>query len=222
VKGPAARMEFAKGIEARYNDRRRVDDERAMYDVDGKRDADNTVLYDRGGWVFWMLYDYLGHDRALAGYRNFIQTWSVSRDHPALQDFVAAMRPYAEDPVAYDAFVKQWMEDRVVPEYRVSGAKRITAGPGYTVTATVKNIGTGIMPVEIAAAEGERWTRAKDATGPASTPNPAYHDARTTVTLGAGESRTVTLHCDFKPERIVVDPDVRVLQLRRKLAVATL
>jgi len=28
--------------------------------------------------------------------------------------------------------------------------------------------------------------------------------------------------CDFKPERIVVDPDVRVLQLRRKLAVATL
>jgi hypothetical protein len=222
VKGPAARMEFAKGIESRYNDHRRVDDERAMYDVDGKREADNTVLYDRGGWVFWMLYDYLGHDRALAGYRNFIQTWSVSRDHPALQDFVAAMRPYAQDPVAYDAFVKQWMEDKVVPEYRVSDAKRISARSGYNVTATVRNIGTGIMPVEIAAAQGERWIKAKDASGPASTANPAYHDARTTITLRGGESRTVTLHCDFKPERVVVDPDVRVLQLRRKLAVATL
>ena len=224
VKGPAARMEFAKGIESRYNDRRRVDDERAMYDVDGKRDADNTVLYDRGGWVFWMLYDYLGHDRALAGYRNFIQTWSVSRDHPALQDFVAAMRPYAQDLVAYDAFVKQWMEDKVVPEYRVTEAKRLSGRSGYEVTAVVRNIGTGTMPVEVAATAGERWTKPKgaDTSGPASAPNPAYKDARATITLAGGEARTVTLHCDFKPERVVVDPDVRVLQLRRKLAVATL
>jgi hypothetical protein len=224
VKGPAARMEFAKGIESRYNDRRRVDDERAMYDVDGKRDADNTVIYDRGGWVFWMLYDYLGHDRALAGYRNFIQTWSVSRDHPALQDFVAAMRPYAQDPVAYDAFVKQWMEDKVVPEYRVTQAKRLSDRSGYEVTAVVRNIGTGTMPVEVAATAGERWTKPKGAekADPASAPNPAYKDARTTITLTAGEARTVTLHCGFKPERVVVDPDVRVLQLRRKLAVATL
>jgi len=224
VKGPAARIEFAKGIESRYNDRRRVDDERAMYDVDGKRDDDNTVIYDRGGWVFWMLYDYLGHDRALAGYRNFIQTWSVSRDHPALQDFVAAMRPYARDPVAYDAFVKQWMEDKVVPEYRVTEAKRLSDRSGYEVTAVVRNIGTGTMPVEVAATAGERWTKPKgvDTTGPASAPNPAYKDARATITLAGGEARTVTLHCNFKPERVVVDPDVRVLQLRRKLAVATL
>ena len=224
VKGPAARMEFAKGIESRYNDRRRVDDERAMYDVDGKREADNTVLYDRGGWVFWMLYDYLGHDRALAGYRNFIQTWSVSRDHPALQDFVAAMRPYAQDPVAYDAFVKEWMEDKVVPEYRVVDATKRKVGDGFEVTATVRNIGTGVMPVVIAATAGERWVKPKgaDASSSPSTPNPGYHDARETVTLAAGESRRVTLRCGFQPERVVVDPDVRVLQLRRKLAVATL
>ena len=221
VKGPAARMEFAKGIESRYNDRRRVDDERAMYDVDGKREADNTVLYDRGGWVFWMIYDYLGHERALEGYRNFIQTWSVSRDHPALQDFVAAMRPYAQDPVAYDAFVKQWMEDKVVPEYRVTSAKRTADGKGYDVTATVRNIGTGTMPVEVAATAGERWIKPATPEGSAK-PNPSYKDARATVTLAAGESRTVTLRCGFKPEHVVVDPDVRVLQLRRKLAQATL
>lgn len=222
MKGPRARMEFAKGLEARYGDRRRADDERAMYDVDGKREADGTVIYDRGGWVFWMLYDFLGHDRALAGYRNFIQTWSASRDHPALQDFVRSMRPYAADPSAYDAFVRQWLEDRVVPEFRVTGAKRSKTGNGYDVTATVRNIGTGTMPVEIAATAGERWGKEGASADAAAKPNPGYHEARETVSLGAGQSKSVTLHCSFTPERVVVDPDVRVLQLRRKLALATL
>jgi ABC-2 type transport system permease protein len=225
--GPRERMEFAKGLEARYGDRRRVDDERPMYDVDGKRDADETVIYDRGGWVFWMLYDYLGHDRALAGYRNFCQVWSVSRDHPALQDLVAAMRPYAADPVAYDAFVKEWLEDRIVPEYRITHAVKSKDGKGYDVTATVANIGTGTMPVEIAAMAGERWKKP----GPGSSlpagltrsePDPSYREARSTVTLAAGQSRTVTIHCPFSPEKVVVDPDVRILQLRRKQAEATL
>jgi hypothetical protein len=223
VKGPRERMEFAKGLEARYNDRRRVDDERPMYDVDGKREADETVIYDRGGWVFWMLYDFMGHDRALAGYQHFIRTWSVGRDHPALQDFVASMRPYAPDAVAYDAFVKEWLEDRVVPEYRVISAKKAKSGNGYDVTVTVRNTGTGSMPVEVAAAAGERWSepKAKASEAPSSQ-NPSYREARGTVTLGAGESRTLTIRCGFVPERVVVDPDARILQLRRKQAVATL
>lgn len=232
VLGPRERMEFAKGLEARYGDRRRVDGERAMYDVDGKRDADETVIYDRGGWVFWMLYDYLGHDRALAGYRNFCHVWSVSHDHPALQDLVAAMRPYAADPVAYDAFVKQWFEDKVVPEYRVTRATKAKDGKGYDVTATVTNIGTGSMPVEIAAMAGERWKNPGSSpqrkTAPLSggltrsEPDPSYREARSTVTLAAGQSRSVTIHCPFAPEKVVVDPDVRILQLRRKQAEATL
>ena len=43
-----------------------------------------------------------------------------------------------------------------------------------------------------------------------------------TITLAAGESKTVTLHCTFRPDKVVVDPDVKVLQLRRKQAIATL
>ncbi|HKW51963.1 MAG TPA: M1 family aminopeptidase [Candidatus Eisenbacteria bacterium] len=223
MKGPRGRMEFAKSLEARYNDRRRVDDERAMYDVDGKREADETVIYDRGGWVFWMLYDFMGHDRALAGYQHFIRTWSVGRDHPALQDFVASMRPYAADAAAYDAFVKEWMEDRVVPEYRVVSAKKAKAGNEYDVTVTVRNTGTGSMPVEVAAAAGERWAEPKPKAPEArSAQNPSYREARGTVTLGTGESRTLTIRCGFVPERVVVDPDARILQLRRKQAVATL
>ena len=70
----------------------------------------------------------------------------------------------------------------------------------------------GVMPVEVAATRGERF--AKD-----GTPTPDYREARTTVTLGKGESRDVVIHCPFEPERIVVDPDAKVLQLRRKSAV---
>jgi len=49
-----------------------------------------------------------------------------------------------------------------------------------------------------------------------------YKDARASVTLGKGEAKDVVIHCDFKPEKVVVDPDVLVLQLRRKAAVAKL
>jgi aminopeptidase N len=207
-----------------------VDDERPMYDVDGKREADETVIYDRGGWVFWMLYDYLGHDRALAGYREFFRTWSVSRDHPALQDIVAAMRPFAADPVAYDAFVKQWFEDKAMPEYRLVKAVKAKNGSGYDVTATVTNRGTGSMPVEVAATSGERWEKPEKASAKSDSksvfvhtkPNKTYREARQTVTLAAGESKTLTIHCGFTPDKLVIDPDIRVLQLRRKQAIATL
>lgn len=221
VKGPRGRMEFAKGIETRYNNRRRADDERPMYDVDGKRDSDNTIIYDRGGWVFWMLYDFMGAERAQAAYRNFFQTWSTSRDHPALPDFVAAMRPYAEDVAAYDAFTRQWFEEKVVPEYRVAKAEKTASGDGFDVTVTVENVGTGTMPIEIAATEGERWMQG-DSTDAGYVANPEYRDARAAVTLSAGESKTVTIHCAFEPSKVVVDPDVRVLQLKRKHAFADL
>ena len=46
-----------------------------------------------------------------------------------------------------------------------------------------------------------------------------YRDARASVTLGAGESATVTIHCDFDPALVLVDPDARVLQLERKKAI---
>ena len=47
----------------------------------------------------------------------------------------------------------------------------------------------------------------------------AYRESRTSVLLGAGESELVTLTCDFEPERVLVDPDCLVLQLRREAAV---
>jgi ABC-type transport system involved in multi-copper enzyme maturation permease subunit len=217
VKGAQARMEVLKRIEENYGDERRADAERPLVKIDGSREGDTTVTYDKGGWVFWMLYQHLGRERALAGLRQFIADWGNGPDYPVLQDFTAAMRPFATDPAAYDDFVRQWFHQVVVPEYRLSGVRMAAApeGRGWRVTARVRNAGTGRMPVEVAAVRGERF-------GAKGAPNPGYRDARRTVVLGAGEERTVEIACPFQPEKVIVDPDVKVLQLRRKTAVASL
>jgi ABC-type transport system involved in multi-copper enzyme maturation permease subunit len=216
VQGPRARMEFLKRIEENYGDSRHPDAERPLVRTDGSHEGDQTVTYDKGGWVFWMLYEQLGRERDLAGLRKFIADWGNGPDFPVLQDLTAAMRPFAADRSAYDDFVRQWFHQVVVPEYRLSDA-RLIAGPGgsWKVSVKVRNAGTGRMPVEVAAVRGDRFT-------PKDKPAPGYRDARRTLTLGKGEERTVEIPCTFRPERVVVDPDVRVLQLRRKAAVARL
>jgi ABC-2 type transport system permease protein len=215
VKGERARMEVAKRLEEQYGDARQVDAERPLVRVDGSHDGDTTVTYDKGGWVFWMLQRHMGRERALAGLRQFIAAWSDQPDHPVLQDFIATMRPFAPDPAAYDSFVRQWFLEVSVPEYRLSGGRKARAGAGWESVAQVRNAGTGRMPVEVAATRGERFTED-------GTPVPGWREARLTVILGPGEEREVRISSAFEPEKIVVDPDVQVLQLRRKAAVITL
>jgi hypothetical protein len=72
-------------------------------------------------------------------------------------------------------------------------------------------VGTGAMPLEVAAARGERFPRDKRKAD-------AYRDARTTVTLGAGERKPIVIRSAFEPERLLMEPDVRVLMLERKEA----
>lgn len=215
VKGPRARMEFLKRIEENYGDSRRPDAERPLVKLDSSREGDQTVLYDKGGWVFWMMDRHLGRERMLAGLRRFIADWGNGPDFPVLQDFTAALRPFAPDPEAYDAFVRQWFHEVVVPEYRLSDAKadQDQATKSWRVQVRVENAGKGRMPVELAAVRGERFTAE-------GKPTPGYREARRAVVLGAGEEKTVELACPFQPESVIVDPDVEVLQLRRKAAVA--
>jgi ABC-type transport system involved in multi-copper enzyme maturation permease subunit len=210
VKGPAARRELAKRLEERYGDERQVDAERPLVKIDDSRRGDTTVTYDKGGWVFWMLLRQMGRDRMLAGLRQFIHDWSDNPDHPVLQDFLATMRPFAADPAAFDAFAKQWFYQVVVPEYELSDAHVRKEGPGWRVTVKLRNAGTGRMPVQVAAVRREG--------GKGDQPR----NARSTVILGAGEEASVSIFCPFEPDRIVVDPDVEVLQLRRKAAVSRL
>jgi ABC-2 type transport system permease protein len=162
-----------------------------------------------------MLLNQMGRDRALAGMQAFIKAYHKNPDHPVLQDFLASMRPFAADADAFDAFTHQWFFEVVVPEYRLHDPKKTANGEAWEVAVRLENVGTGVMPVAVAATRGERFAKG-------GSPSPDYREARATVTLGKGQSHDVGISCPFEPDRIVVDPDAKVLQVRRKSAVAKL
>ena len=218
VHGDRYRIEFAKRIEDSYGDGRFVDSERPLVKTDGSRQGDNTVIYDKGGWVMWMLQQEMGRENLLAGLRAFIGAYQSGSDFPVIQDMLAVLRGFAPDPGAFDAFTAHWFHDVVVPEYRLSGVTKERAGRGWIVRGTVENAGTARMTVDVAATANERWSDAGDA-GTRTVVSPSYRDARTSVELGAGESAGFEIEAGFDPDRVIVDPDVLVLQLRREAAV---
>jgi hypothetical protein len=211
ARGLEQRMAFCRQIEDRYANSRQRDSERPLVKVDGSLPGDRRIIYDRGGWAFWMLHERMGRDASLAGLREYLATYRDSRDHPLIEEYLAVMRRHAPDPAVFDAFVRQWFFGTVVPQYQITDAALMRAGGGYEVRAKVKNTGTGVMPVEIAATSGERFPKAR-------TKENAWQDARATVTLDAGEEREVVIRCAFEPRKLVVDPDVRVLMLERQKA----
>jgi hypothetical protein len=211
VKGVEQRMAFCKQIEDRYGHTRRRDSERPLVKVNGELPGDSRIVYDKGGWALWMLFRSMGRENGLAAQREYLETYRDSRDHPVLQDYLAVMRRHAPDTTAFDGFVKQWFYSVVTPQYQIIDPVLARDGAGWEVKATVKNVGTGTMPVEVAAARGERFPHGKKS-------RRDYRDARATITLGAGEARLITIRCAFEPEHVLVDPDVLVLQLERKRA----
>ncbi len=213
VKGREQQLAFLRQIEDQYANTRQADSERPLTRIDGSRAGDDRIVYDKGGWTAWMMMRLVGRDPMLRGLRDFIAAWRDGPDHPVLQDYLAHMRRYAPDSAAYDAFVRQWYWDVVVPEYRVSDARAVRRGDGWEVRARVRNAGTGRMPVQVAAVRGVRFADRKQKAEP-------WRDARTTVVLGPKETREIVLRCGFEPERVVVDPDFEVLQLERQKATA--
>ena len=214
-KGERAGLELRKRFESRWGDGRSADAERKLYRIDGSKDGDGVVTYEKAGWTFWMLADRMGRDNALRGMKEFIAKFRGTEDHAALEDLTAHLRAYAPDTASYNDFVRQWFDTVSVLEYKVEGAttRRFAAGGEWETQAVVKNAGNARMPVDIGVVKGERFP--DDTTRRATTP---YAQALTRVTLGAGERMTVTVRSPFEPEKVVIDPDVRVLQLRRKLA----
>jgi hypothetical protein len=238
MRGEHERIELCKRFEEKYGDGRQVDAEKPMTELIGTRPGDNVVLYEKGGWSAWMMLQLIGRENMLHGCQAFIAKFEKGPDHPVLQDFVAELRDFAPDKQAYDAFVDQWYFHVVCPEYKLEDVTRtaLTEGGGFEVKLTLHNTGTGTMPVELAASRGERFpdekADAKKKAAPSDSsvvaaaapgekakdaPEP-YRDARASVTLGAGESKEVVIRCDFEPQQVIVDPDAKVLQLRRKYA----
>jgi len=218
VYGDRYRIEFGKRLEQLYGDQRFVDSERPMVEIDGTRPGDGTVTYDKGGWVPWMLQQEMGRENILAGLQAFIAKYNPDSDFPVIQDMLAVLRDFAPDTAVFEAFTEQWFFDVVVPEYRFSDVTKTQEGDEWVVRGTLENAGTGRMRVQVGATSGERWSDEGD-DGSRTVVNEDYRDARTEVELGAGESAEFVIRAAFEPERVLIDPDVLVLQLNRDAAV---
>ena len=208
VQGDNVRQMMSKQIEAIYGESRGVSSERPLSKSTFFRPEDTTVVYDKGGWVFWMMTNLLGRDSMFAGLTAFIQKWHKGPDHPVLEDFVADMRPYASDAQAYDQFVKQWIFEVAMPEYRyMEKPSKEKVGNQWRVKALIQNVGNASMPVDVVAASGRKFEKDGE-----------YRELRMQMPLPPGQPSEVVLLCDFDPERIVVDPDIQVFQLQRNAA----
>lgn len=210
--GLSARIDLARRFEARYGENHRRDGERPLLAIDGARAGDETAIYDRGGWVLWMLHQWMGEERMFTGLRDFIARFRDNTDHPLPQDLLESLRPQAPDAEAFEEFVAQWLESVVRPEFELREPRVRRVEGGWEVGATVANVGTGTVEVEVAVARGERFD---EATGE---PLASYRESRATTRLGAGQSQTLSWRVDFEPARLVVDPDARVFQLHRTRA----
>ena len=211
ILGDRYRMEFTKRIESTYVRGRRIDSESAMARSEG-------AFYNKGAWAMWMLQQEMGRENILAGLRAFIAKYYADADHPVVPDMLAVLRDFAPDTAAFNAFAEQWFYDVVLPEYALSDVTKTRDGDGWVVRGTVENVGTGRMRVEVAATTGERWSDEGDDASRTVVAE-GYRDARTEVELDRGESAEFVIRADFDPERVVVDPDVMVLQSRRENAV---
>jgi len=213
IESEAKCRSLLRKFEDTYANSRSPDNERALHKVDGSRPGDTTVTYDRGGWVFWMMKEeVLGEERMLKGLKAFIEQFKDGPDYPLIEDFVETMRAFAPEPVAYQRFVDQWVYGTVVPEFELADIAFEPAAEGASaggrVRGTLRNKGTGTVDVMVAALQ-----EAGNATG-----NRAVESVR----VAAGESVSFAIDCDFPPREVMVDPDVRVLQIGRKRAVQSI
>ncbi|PYQ59931.1 MAG: hypothetical protein DMF53_17955, partial [Acidobacteria bacterium] len=86
MRGPRPRQTFAADIEADYGENRQPSDEKPLtetLELEGRR-GDVTVIYNRGGWALWMLYQKMGKDAFLAGVQQFFRTYHNNPDHPVI------------------------------------------------------------------------------------------------------------------------------------------
>ena len=191
--------------EKQYVEGRRADNERPINRTDGTRPGDQVVTYPRAGFVFWMLREAMGEERMLEGLRAFVVKWKdgvetpEGLDFPLIEDLVESLRPFAPDAAAFDAFVGQWIFGTALPELEVEGASADGGDGAFTTVAELRNIGTGTVEVVVRVIGGE----------PAEV-------ADATVRLAPGDAAPIAIASPFKPARLVVDPEVRLLFAGRK------
>ena len=209
VIGEEARMGLTKQLEFDYVRNRQGDDERPLVKIDGRRATDQSITYSRGGWVFWMLSNLMGRDQLNKGLAELIQKFPAgSPDSPLLEDLIEIVRAHAPDKSAYDQFINQWVKGSVIPDLQWLDVKLTKLGEkDYQVTGKLKNSGTGTVMVAIATTTGERFKKKNSVSETKSD----YQTASQMVKIEAGQSSDFSIQSSFTPEKVVFDPDFKLL-----------
>jgi hypothetical protein len=191
--------------EKAYTEGRRADNERSINRTDGTRPGDTVVTYNRAGLVFWMLRELMGEERMLAGLKAFVAKWKdgvetpEGLDFPLIEDMVESLRPFAPDEVAFNIFVDQWIYGTTLPEFELGDVKVDGTEGAFTTAVELRNVGKGTVDVTVRAL-GDNAAQFED----------------TVVRVAAGGSVPVVIQSAFKPAKLVVDPEVRLLFAGRK------
>src|SRR5437899_773072 len=105
------------------------------------------VIYAKGSLVLHMLRSVLGDEAFRKGLAAYFTTF---RGRAArVQDFQESMEQAAGQSL--DWFFSEWIQWKALPDYTVTQVKSIPTAEGtFRTIATVRNLGTGRMPVELA------------------------------------------------------------------------
>jgi len=214
-RGVEARIKLARQMETSYLLRRRVALESPVGTIENDQAPwDRAVVYDKGAWVQWMLHNHMGRDNALAGLQDFIRYYVEDGSNPTLQHMIQFLRPHAPDPEAYDTFVEQWFFDIVLPEFKIENAIVTKSGTGWEVSATLENVGSGVVTIAVVATAETQPSDSVRTSDPRS--------RAISLQLEPGRSTRISFVTDFQPQRLIVDPDIEVLQRNREAASAVL
>ena len=152
-----------------------------------------------------MLRDLMGEEQMLAGLKAFVAKWKngvetpEGLDFPLIEDMVESLRPFAPDEVAFNIFVDQWIYGTVLPELELGDAKVDGTDGGFTTAIELRNTGKGTVDVTVRVV-GEDAKQFED----------------TVVRVAVGGSVPIVVQSAFKPVKLMVDPEVRLLFAGRK------
>jgi aminopeptidase N len=163
----------------------------ALYDPGFDRLFGSTI-YQKGGWVVAMLRYVVGDEAFFAGIREYLNGHAFG--NATSEDLRAALEASSGQDLS--AFFAQWVYGVGYPTYEVAWSARPVSGGRFQADLRVRQTQTGTpvftipLEVEIVAADGTRTRQRVDVTS---------------------ANQVVSLCLDSSPNRIVVDPDNRVL-----------
>lgn len=103
-------------------------------------------IYAKGSLVLHMLRGVVGDEAFRKGLRTYFTAYRAKAVR--VSDFQEVMEEAAGQPL--DWFFREWIHERVLPDYTIANATSSPTADGtFQTTVTVRNRGTGSMPVEI-------------------------------------------------------------------------